>query len=88
MTENKYDPLRDYLLKEKRVDFILTFEEIEEIIGDKLPRAAQRAEWRDEAKPEYPREQSDAIRGAGYDSRRTPDGNAVRFRKPHTIKKW
>ena len=59
-----------------------------DLIGFGLPRASQRAEWWDEAQPEHPREQSDAIRGAGYDSRRTPDGKAVRFRKPHTIKKW
>ncbi len=28
--ENKYEPLYDYLLKEKRADFLLTFEEIEQ----------------------------------------------------------
>ena len=33
MPENKFEPLRDYLLKEKRIDFVLTFEEIEEILG-------------------------------------------------------
>ena len=88
MPENKFEPLRDYLLKEKRIDFVLTFEEIEEILGFGLPRAAQRAEWWDEANPEHPREQSEAIRSTGYDSRRTPDGKAVRFRKAHTIKKW
>jgi hypothetical protein len=88
MFGNKYEALHEFLLREKRDDFTLTFEEIEEIIGFNLPRAAQRAEWWDEAQPEHPREQSDAIRGAGFDSRRTPDGKAVRFRKPHTIKKW
>lgn len=88
MFGNKYEALHEYLKREKRDDFTLTYEEIEEIIGFGLPRAAQRAEWWDEAQPEHPREQSDAIRGAGYDSRRTPDGKAVRFRKPHTIKKW
>jgi hypothetical protein len=88
MFGNKYEPLHEFLKHEKRDDFTLTYEEIEEILGFSLPRAAQRAEWWDEAKPEHPREQNDAIRSAGYDSRRTPDGKAVRFRKPHTIKKW
>ena len=88
MFGNKYEPLYEYLMRETRDDFTLTYEEIEGILGFGLPRAAQRAEWWDEAKPEHPREQSEAIRSTGYDSRRTPDGKAVRFRKPHTIKKW
>jgi hypothetical protein len=88
MFGNKYEPLHEYLKRETRDDFTLTYEEIEEILGFGLPRAAQRAEWWDEAKPEHPREQSEAIRSTGYDSRRTSDGKAVRFRKPHTIKKW
>jgi hypothetical protein len=86
MFDNKYAPLHEYLLREKRDDFVLSFEEIEEILDFGLPRAAQRAEWWDEATAEYPREQSEAIRGAGYDSRRAPDGKSVRFRRPSTIK--
>jgi hypothetical protein len=81
MTENKYDPLREYLLKEKRTDFVLTFEEIESILGFNLPRSAQRAEWWDDDTPHNPKLQRQAIRAGGYDSRRTPDGKSVRFRK-------
>ena len=84
--ENKYEPLYDYLLKEKRADFLLTFEEIEQILGFDLPRSAMRAEWWDEDKPGHPRDQSQAIRQAGYDSRRTPDG-MVRFRRLSTLPK-
>ena len=83
--ENKYEPLYEYLMKEKRLDFILTFEEIEEIIGFALPRSAQRAEWWDEDTLEHPRDQSQAIRQAGYDSRRTPEGMRVRFRRLSTL---
>jgi len=83
--ENKYEPLYEYLLRETRDDFILTYEEIEEIIGFALPRAAQRAEWWDEDTPEYPRDQSQAIHQAGYDSRRTQEGDKVRFRKLSTL---
>ena len=65
--ENKYEPLYEYLMKETRDDFILTFEEIEEIIGFDLPRSAHRAEWWDDDKPEHPRDQAQAIHQAGYD---------------------
>jgi len=84
--ENRYEPLYDFLLKEKRDDFTLTFEEIEEILGFGLPRSAKRAEWWDDDTPEHPRLQAQAIRQAGYDSRRTPDGTKVRFRKASLIR--
>ena len=83
--ENKYEPLYEYLLREKRADFILTFEEIEEILGFDLPRSAKRAEWWDEDKPEHPRDQAQAIRQAGYDSRRSSDATKVRFRRLSTL---
>ena len=84
--ENKYEPLYDYLMKETRADFTLTFDEIEEILGFGLPRAAARAEWWDNDTPEHPRHQAQAIHQAGYDSRRTADGTKVRFRKTSTIR--
>ena len=40
---NVYDPLRDYLRAQKRPEFVLSFEQIEEIIDAALPRAAHRA---------------------------------------------
>ena len=45
MQVNDYDALRDYLKKQKLPEFVLTFEEIEEIIDAALPRAAHRASW-------------------------------------------
>ena len=42
---NVYDPLRDYLRAQKRAEFVLSFEQIEEIIDAALPRAAHRASW-------------------------------------------
>ena len=68
MTENPYTPLRDYLLTEKRADFVLTFEEIETILGFGLPRSAQRAEWWDNDTVHHPKEQRQAIRDGGYGS--------------------
>jgi hypothetical protein len=81
MTANKYDPLRDYLKKQKQHDFVLSFEEIEDILGFALPRSAQRAEWWDDDTPQHPRLQRQAIRDGGYDSRRFGEGGKVRFRK-------
>jgi hypothetical protein len=83
--ENEYEPLYEYLLKEKRSDFVLTFEEIEEILGFGLPRAAHRAEWWDDDTPEHPRDQAQAIHQAGFDSRRAADGGKVRFRRLTTL---
>jgi hypothetical protein len=40
---NDYDPLRDYLRQQSLPEFVLTFEQIEEIIDAALPRAAHRA---------------------------------------------
>ena len=79
---SKYDPLRDYLKKQNRAEFVLTFEEIEDILGFALPRSAQRAEWWDDSpSPQHLREQAEAIREGGYDSRRLPEGGKVRFCK-------
>ena len=38
---NDYDALRDYLMRQKQAEFVLSFEQIEEIIGAALPRAAR-----------------------------------------------
>jgi hypothetical protein len=78
---SKYDSLRDYLKKQNQRELILSFEQIEEILGFALPRSAQRAEWWGEDSPEHPRLQREAIRDAGYDARRQPDGKSVLFRK-------
>ena len=85
---DKYEALYEYLIKETRADFELSYEEIEAILGFDLPRSAKRAEWWDEDTPEYPRPQSQAIRQAGYDSRRTPDGAKVRFRRLSTLPRY
>jgi hypothetical protein len=81
MTENKYTPLYEYLKKQTADDFVLTYEEIEDILGFDLPRSADKAAWWDDDTPHHPREQAEAIRKGGYDSRRVPEGGKVRFRK-------
>ena len=77
---NDYDALRDYLMKEKREELVLSFEAIEEIIGAALPRAAQRASWWDSLRsPQEKMPQREACLAAGFVATRMPDGQSVRF---------
>jgi hypothetical protein len=78
---NKYEPLRDFLAKQTRDELVLSFEELEDILGFGLPRSAQRAEWWEVDTPEHPRLQCRAIRDGGFESRRLPEGMKVRFRR-------
>ena len=79
---NDYDALRDYLQKQTRAEFVLSFEEIEAIIDASLPRAAQRASWwetlrsRQEKMP-----QREACLAGGYIATRMADGKSVRFKR-------
>jgi hypothetical protein len=79
---NDYDLLRDYLIKQKLPEFVLTFEQIEEIIDDALPRAAHRASWWEtERSPQEKMPQREACLAAGYIATRQADGQSVKFRK-------
>src|ERR1051325_1920119 len=79
---NDYDALRDYLMRHKQAEFVLTFEQIEEIIGAALPRAANRASWWDSLRsPDIQMPQREACLAAGFVATRMPDGQSVRFRK-------
>jgi hypothetical protein len=77
-----YDALRDYLKRQTRPELTLSLDEIEELIGDSLPRAAQRASWWDSLRsPQEKMPQREACLTAGYVATRMPDGKGVRFRK-------
>ena len=79
---NDYFLLRDYLKKQTLAEFVLTFEEIEEIIDDALPRAAHRASWWEtERSPQEKMPQREACLEAGYIATRQADGKSVKFRK-------
>jgi hypothetical protein len=79
---NDYDALRDYLKKQSRAELVLSFEEIEEIIGASLPRAANRASWWDSLRsPQEQMPQREACLAGGYVATRLPDGKSVRFRR-------
>ena len=79
---NVYDPLRDYLKAQKRAEFVLSFEQIEEIIDAALPRAAQRASWWETLRsPQEKMPQREACLQAGYIATRQADGKSVKFKK-------
>ena len=77
-----YDALRDYLKRQTLPELVLSFEQIEEITGRALPRAAQRASWWDSLRsPQEKMPQREACLAAGYVATRMPDGERVRFRR-------
>jgi hypothetical protein len=79
---NDYDALRDYLKKQTLPEFVLTFEQIEEIIDAALPRAAQRASWWDSLRsPQERMPQREACLEGGYIATRHADGRSVRFKR-------
>ena len=80
-TSNNYDALRDFLLAEKkRDDFVMTFDEIEDLLDFALPRAAHRASWW-EVDREPPMPQRSAFIEAGFLATRNADGKSVRFKR-------
>lgn len=79
---NDYDALRDYLKKQTSSEFVLSFEEIEELIGAALPRAAHRASWWETLRsPEVKMPQREACLAGGYIATRQADGTSVRFKR-------
>jgi hypothetical protein len=76
----QYDALRDYLKQHKQAEFVLSFEQIEEILDAALPRAAHRASWWETLRsPQEKMPQREACIEAGYIATRLADGKTVRF---------
>lgn len=79
---SNYDPLRDYLKKQTRSEFVMTFDDIEEIIGFALPRASHRASWWETARsPQVGAPQRIACFDGGYIATRLSDVNGVKFKR-------
>jgi hypothetical protein len=77
---NDYAALRDYLKKQTLAEFVLTFEQIEDIIDAPLPRASHRASWWETLRsPQEKMPQREACLEAGYIATRQADGKSVRF---------
>ena len=84
---NDYDSLRDYLKKQKLAEFVLSFEQIEEIIGASLPRAAHRASWWETLRsPQEKMPQREACLAGGYIATRQADGESVKFKRVKAAK--
>ena len=79
---NDYNPLRDYLKKQTLAEFVLSFEEIEQIIDTALPRAAHRASWWETLRsPQEEMPQREACLAGGYIATRLADGKSVKFKR-------
>ena len=79
---NDYDALRDYLKRQTLAEFVLSFEQIEEIIDAALPRAAHRASWWDSLRsPQEKMPQREACLEGGYIATRQADGQSVKFKR-------
>ena len=82
---SKFEQLRDYLKRQTATELVLSNEQIEEMLGFALPRAAQRASWWDSTRaPDEKMPQREACLEAGYIATRLPDGKGVRFRRIKT----
>ena len=77
-----YDPLRDHLRNQRIRELMLTFSEIENVIGRRLPKSANRPQWWAN-QVDGVRPQRDAWRNAGYEAFLIKGADKVRFcRKP------
>jgi hypothetical protein len=79
----KYDPLRDYLRKQRLSVFELSFKEVEEIIGESLPRSAGSPQWWANTTESSGHVQRESWRAAGYDAFLIAGKSRVRFQKSH-----
>lgn len=77
----KYDPLRDYLRRQKGDEFELTFADIERRLGAMLPKSANRPQWWANVADSGSPVQRDAWRAAGLDAFLIPGEDRVRFRR-------
>lgn len=76
----KYDPLRDHLGQQSAEEFMLSFREIERIVGT-LPTSALRPQWwANEVSPNTSHVQRRAWGDAGYNAF-LHAGRKVRFKK-------
>lgn len=78
----KYDPLRDYLRRQRAQEFELTFGDIERRLGAMLPKGAERAQWwAGDGCAKTPQVQCEAWRAAGFDAFLIAGKDRVRFRR-------
>lgn len=76
---SRYDPLRDWLLAQSGTELSLSFEEVEGILGGRLPPSANRPQWWANTTKTHTNVQREAWRAAGYDAFLLNDHAKVRF---------
>lgn len=81
---SRYDPLRDWLLGQTGQELMLTFDEIEGILGSALPASAGLPQWWANTTMTRTNVQREAWRVAGYDAFLLKDQAKVRFVKAAT----
>lgn len=76
----KYDPLRKHLRRRNAPEIVMSFDEVELVIGDMLPKSASLpAWWGNERTPETRHVQCLAWTDAGYVATLMPCGAKVHF---------
>jgi hypothetical protein len=78
----KYDPLESHLRRQKAATHEMSFRDIERVLGELLPKSAQRPEWwANEQKPETRHVQCKAWLRAGFRAVAKPQAERVRFER-------
>lgn len=78
----KYDPLRDFLKRQRADEFHMSFAEIERKLGAMLPNSASRPQWwANVGSDDKTHVQREAWRSAGFDAFLISDQDRVCFRK-------
>jgi hypothetical protein len=76
----KYDPLGKHLRRMNSADVLMSFDDVERVIGAMLPKsAALAAWWGNETSPDTRHVQCRAWLDAGYEATLMPGGYKVRF---------
>jgi hypothetical protein len=78
----KYKPLFDYLRRKSAAELVLSFADIERVIGAMLPNSASRPQWWANEQSEDTRHvQASAWLDAGYEAFLIAGHDKVRFRQ-------
>lgn len=77
---SKYDPLSGHLRRQRQDELVLSFAEIERILGAMLPKSATKPQWwLNREDPQTPHVHGKAWRDAGYDAFLLVGKDRVRF---------
>ncbi|SPU55268.1 Uncharacterised protein [Brevundimonas vesicularis] len=84
----KYDPLRDYLRKQKSEELELSFVEMERKIGYMLPKSASLPQWwANTTDPTTTDVQRKAWGDAGFDAFLIAGADRVRFKRNQSVQR-